>query len=216
VRKQRRVASVLKYQGEVCRPHTAMASSNVEELGLELWNLCKVTWGKQSADGTAVQSLISHQSLIDKGADVNRKNKHGDTLLIKAASYGNLDAVNMLLAVEGIDIGAKSKRGGTPFLFACGRDGNIECVKALLAALNLTSNFDINAANLDGMTALMNACMNGDFEIIKLLLSIPRINMRLKGGDVFQRMTALDWTQGIRKEDEIRALFQGEILALHL
>jgi hypothetical protein len=56
----------------------------------------------------------------------------------------------------------------------------------------------------------MNACMNFNVEVIKLLLSIPNLNMHLKDND---GETALDIVKScIANEDETRALFQGELL----
>jgi ankyrin repeat protein len=121
----------------------------------------------------------------------------------------------MLLAAEGIDICAKDDNQTAVLLYTC-HCGNIEIVKALLAALKETSNFDINDKNdknANGYTALMWACIISNVEVIKLLLSVPRINTHLKDN---LGKTALDCVKGTSKEDEIKALFQGELLPLPL
>ena len=55
--------------------------------------------------------------LIEKGADVNGKNKHGKTPLHYAAGNGNA-AVAELLIEKGADVNAKDKDGKTPLAIA--------------------------------------------------------------------------------------------------
>jgi ankyrin repeat protein len=177
-------------------------ANNAEELGLRLHALCY--------DRGNAPSAAEMQSLIAKGANVNTKDEYGMTVLHYAVRLGYLNAVLMLLAADGIDICAKANHQGTALMFACG-GGNVEIVKALLAALKKTPNFDINDKNANGFTALMYACVHTHVEIVKILLSIPRINTNMKniGGT-----TALDYAQGRMNEDEIMVLFQGELLPI--
>lgn len=51
-----------------------------------------------------VQAL---QMLLAKGADVNVKNSAGETPLIKACQFIELDAIEFLIEYQGIDILAK-------------------------------------------------------------------------------------------------------------
>jgi ankyrin repeat protein len=120
--------------------------------------------------------------------------------------------VLLLLASEGIDINPKDEEQFTALMYAC-EGSNIEIVKALLAALKKTSNFDINDTNYRGMTALMLACINNHVEITNLLLSIPHISIRLENN---RELTALECAKGRENEDEIRALFHGELIPLQL
>jgi ankyrin repeat protein len=154
-------------------------------------------------------SAAAVQSLINEGADVNTKN-YGFSALMNATMWGHLDAVTTLLAAEGIDINIKSSAGSTAFMIACIK-GRIELVKALLAAHQKTSNFNINNTNNNGSTALMISCMNSPVETAKLLLTIPQINTRVQNN---YGQTALEHAKGKEKEDEIKALFQGELLPL--
>jgi ankyrin repeat protein len=176
-------------------------ADNAEELGLRLLALCKER-------GNA-PSIAEMQSLIAKGANVNTKGAYGWSVLNKAVFFGYLNAVLLLLATEGIDICAKSNIKYTALMFAC-MNGNVEIVEALLAALKKTPNFDINDTNHLGRTALMFACMHDHVQIVKILLSIPRINTNLKSN---LGETALDLAKGGTKGDEIKALFQGELLS---
>jgi ankyrin repeat protein len=175
-------------------------AKNTEELGLRLHALCY--------DGGNPPPDAEVQSLIAKGANANTKDVHGLTVLHLAAYNGYLNAVLMLLATEGIDICAKGNHDCTALMFACS-DGKIEIVETLLAALKQTPNFDINDKDTHGYTVLMIACIYRNVEIIKFLLSIPRINTHLQSID---GETALDCAKGEENEDEIMALFQGELL----
>jgi ankyrin repeat protein len=175
-------------------------ANNAEELGLRLYALCHT--GNR---GNPPSHAAEIQSLIAKGANVNTRDQHGDTVLHRAVMNGYLSAVLTLLATEGIDIRAKNNYKATVLMYAC-RGHNVEIVKALLAALKETPNFDINDKDIDGDTALIRACMWNRVEVIKLLLSIPRINTHLKNNE---GLTALDFVKG---RDEIRALFQGKLL----
>jgi ankyrin repeat protein len=83
-----------------------------------------------------------------------------------------------------------------------------EVAMELLAVLKLTSNFDINDTNNYSSTVLMFSCTNSDVALTRLLLSVPRIDIRLKNK---QGMTALEHAKRTANEDEIRALFQGEL-----
>jgi hypothetical protein len=91
-------------------------------------------------------------------------------------------------------------------------NGHIEVVKILLAAhsLNPTNDF-INDTTNQQMTALMIACYKSRVELIKLLLSIPTINIHLKDRG---NKTALDLVKGEANEDEIKALLQCELTSL--
>ena len=55
--------------------------------------------------------------LIDKGADVNAKNKNGATALILAADKGNAEIVSFLID-KGADVNAKDGNGTALMLAA--------------------------------------------------------------------------------------------------
>ena len=40
-----------------------------------------------------------------------------------------------------------------------------------------SKNIDLNVQDNDGMTAIMEACQNGDIDVVKLLLSHPEIEL---------------------------------------
>ena len=49
-----------------------------------------------------------------KGFNINKKDIYGKTLLGKACWNGDLDAVNALLSMDGIDVNRAKKNGATP------------------------------------------------------------------------------------------------------
>jgi ankyrin repeat protein len=179
-----------------------MASNDDAEVppGLSLWKLCNEL---RSAPSNAVL-----RSLIVKGADVNTKGANGTSVLHWAAYWGYLNAVETLLATEGINIDVKDNSHVTALMAACSH-GHVEIVKALLEALKKTPRFDINDKTISGMTALIWSCMHSHVEITKLLLTTPRISTHLKSN---LGLTALDHVEGGKNEDEIEALFQGKLL----
>jgi ankyrin repeat protein len=70
---------------------------------------------------------------LDMGADVNTKDKDGNTPLMWVASFGSvggdLDVVEMFLD-QGAEVNAKNKKGETPLTWAA-RQGNEEVARLL-------------------------------------------------------------------------------------
>ena len=73
----------------------------------------------------------SLKNLIEKGADVNAKNKYEQTTLHYAAREGHTEIVEFLIE-KGADVNAKDKYGWTPLRLAAEND-HTEIVKSLLA-----------------------------------------------------------------------------------
>ena len=62
-------------------------------------------------------SLDQVKDLIRLGADVNARNNHGDTALMRACQGGHADTVKMLIE-HGADVNAKDKEGKTSLQWA--------------------------------------------------------------------------------------------------
>ena len=104
------------------------------------------------------------QALIDHGADVNAKNRKGQTVLMSACGKENAVAINLLL-----NAGAKPDivdDGGFTSLHAACQAGNS---KETLQAL-IDHGADVNAANRKGHTVLMSACRKENAVAINALL----------------------------------------------
>lgn len=84
-----------------------------------------------------------------------------------------------LLIVRGADVNARSRFSHETALM-CACDNGYWCVRpkrvtygdrsAEAARLILEAGADINAQDIDGMTALMHACRNGQINIVRFLL----------------------------------------------
>ena len=101
--------------------------------------------------------------LLDKGADVNAKDRSGKTAMILAAKNGHADIVRLLLD-KGADVNAKADDDTTALMQAAEK-GNVDVVRALLE-----KGADVNVRRLDGSTALMYAAKNDNVDAVRVLL----------------------------------------------
>ena len=102
------------------------------------------------------------RALLEKGADVNAKNKYDDTALIHAAYAGDTDTVAVLLE-KGADVNAKDDMGRTALIEAA-RQGRTETVRALLEV-----GADVTTRDKEGETALSKAEKHNYSDVIALL-----------------------------------------------
>lgn len=110
------------------------------------------------------------KELLRQGADVQVKDAHGATPLLKAARYGYTE-IAALLIEKGADVNAKDDAiGMTPLILAASR-GHTDTTKLLIE-----KGADPNAKAKDGRTSLMGAAYSGFIDIAKLLI--------VKGADV--------------------------------
>ncbi len=117
------------------------------------------------------------RQLLDKGADVNAKDKDGYTALMEASGGGHVDVVNLLLA-KGADINAKDKKRWTALMEAS-FGGHGDVVELLLA-----KGADVNAKLENGRTALMGAAFGGHVDVEKRLLDkVDDVNEKEKNGE---------------------------------
>ena len=124
------------------------------------------------------------QMLLDRHADVNLVNDHGDTPLIVAAVRNLVDIVELLIAQPGLKINAFSNEGSTALFYAAAR-GHTATVLALLGHPRA----GINKLDKLGWSPLMVACSNGYTEIVAALVQHPCIEVNV--GDKFKGYTAL-------------------------
>jgi cytohesin len=101
------------------------------------------------------------RSLIEGGADVNRRTPDGTTPLDRAVGAGFKDIVELLIA-KGADVNAKDFWDWTPLHSAV--YGHKDIVKLLIA-----KRADVNARDAEGRTPLSYAKEEGHTEIVELL-----------------------------------------------
>src|SRR5215813_4030570 len=124
--------------------------------------------GKDAGGSTALHHAAGYgpldnlQSLIDKGADVNAKNRRGSTPLHWAIHD---EAKVRLLLAKGANVNAKQAQGRTPLFLAAMLGNGVSIMRLLLA-----SGADPNLASVNGQTPLMMAASRGNVEGMRLLL----------------------------------------------
>ena len=101
--------------------------------------------------------------LLDRGANIEAKNRWGQTPLLIAADWGKTETVERLLN-RGANIEAQDNDGWTPLMYAA-RSGNTETV-----ALLIERGANIEAQDNDGWTPLMYAARSGNTETVALLI----------------------------------------------
>lgn len=143
--------------------------------------------------------------LADLGADVNVKDKWGNTPLMHAAYNGCKERVELLLNVNA-DVNSESMYGNTPLMWAAS-EGYTEIVQLLISA-----NANINHTNTRDYTSLMHGVIKGHKEVVKILLqSGCDINIQNGNGD-----TALTLAMKIGLQDIAQMLKEAEALAFTL
>ncbi len=199
--------------------HMASAASNnflnkdwwktatLEDVKKELKNGANVNAASDEDTTALMHAAIFNQNpevietLIDKGANVNAKNKDGSTALTKAAFNPNPEVIKTLID-EGADINAKNKDGYTALMQVALFNQNPELIKILINA-----GADVNAKNKYGYTALIQAALfNQNPEVIKILINAGTdVNAKSKSGS-----TALMFAASSQKNpDAVKALLKA-------
>lgn len=107
--------------------------------------------------------LVKVKNLIEANADLNVRDSDGQTALMAATHFNNLDIVKALIEAEA-DLDIQSYQGATALMFAAG-EGRLAVVKELIEA---KAKLDIQSRQ--GATALMVAAAKGNTEIVEELI----------------------------------------------
>ncbi|XP_035234794.1 SMC5-SMC6 complex localization factor protein 1 isoform X1 [Anguilla anguilla] len=129
---------------------------------------------------------------------LNRVNAAGETLLHRACKTDQVETVLRVLPLPGVDVNVKDYAGWTPLHEACNH-GSSACVRALLEhcpALHLET-------QVDGVSPLHDALLNGHLDIAKMLLRYGGSSL-LRQRDGHGR-TALDLVSSPELREDLRA-----------
>ena len=105
--------------------------------------------------------------LLESGADIEARTDEKKTPLYLAAEFGRLKPVQKLL--EGKAFSLPLDKGGNTPLMAAVANGQSETVKWMLKWMDEHGTM-IDVTNTEGQTVLFTAVMQGDLEIVKLLI----------------------------------------------
>uniref|UniRef100_A0A8C4U500 Ribonuclease L n=1 Tax=Falco tinnunculus TaxID=100819 RepID=A0A8C4U500_FALTI len=158
--------------------NAAVRDSNKEDV-LRLLEEGADVNSKAESGWTPLQSAVQAndedlvQLLLDKGACPHTRKDNGGTAFTKAAIAGNVNILKLLLD-RGLNINDHDDNGFTAFMEAAWY-GNEEALKFLFskgANVNLRRAVSEEKANLHkgGVTALMDACREGYFSVVKTLV----------------------------------------------
>jgi len=137
---------------------THSLDSQALELNIDLVTLARAAFQHARAGET---ERMAH--LLTAGLPVNLCNERGDSLLMLASYYGNLNITRLLLEHRA-DPERTNERGQTPLAGAAFK-GDI-----IVAQLLLDHGARVDGRGPDGRTALMVAAMFDQMEMLKLLL----------------------------------------------
>jgi ankyrin repeat protein len=122
--------------------------------------------------------LANVQLLLQRGANVNRKDVMGQTPLHCAVEDGHADVVRLLASTPDCDVNMVNNRSFTPLHTACLGPGNLEMAQALVAAGAKTG-----ATNMGGFCALHFACASGNFELVDYLINEAKVDPHPRSGN---------------------------------
>lgn len=131
--------------------------------------------------------------------DVNARDEHNSTALIRAAWLGRGNVVKFLLQIPGIDVNARDP--DTALIAAVGR-GHENIVRILLRAPKI----DVNVrTGHSAWTALSQAIILKRFELIEHLLQVPDIDVNISDNE---GNTPLIHAAKLGREDMVKLLLQ--------
>ncbi|AFM25166.1 ankyrin repeat domain-containing protein [Desulfomonile tiedjei] len=159
-----------------------MQKSKISVLGIMICTvllICSTSFSDQNLElieAAQKGDLKRVQDLLNKGCDVETKNRDGITALMAAAFNNHLEIMKLLLEWEA---NVNVMANGVSLLMVSSTMGQTPVVQLLLEW-----EADANAKDSSGVTSLMAASYEGHFDIVKLLIeNRADIHAKSKDGD---------------------------------
>ncbi len=127
---------------------------------------------KPLAYAAAYGNLEIVKIFLQKGADINGQVAYGDCPIIKAVEHGHMDIVKYLI-VNGADVNLPNAFGVSPFIGFCGMGEEKLVQMALAHGAKVNEAYVQTIGKQKGKknwTALQSSVINGQLEIVKLLM----------------------------------------------
>lgn len=192
-------SSVNKKTGGYTPLCTAASCGNVEAARILLDKGADINLASGPQENAPLHFAVSQRPsdltilLIERGANMNVKNKDGETPLLYAMHRGTTSS--QVLAEKGADVNASNLGGVTPLMAAAVYPGEDTAGKLLEFGAK------IDAQSASGDTPLHCAARAGSTSVIKLLMS--------KGADAKAKNKAGQTPADLAKNDETRLMFEG-------
>lgn len=117
----------------------------------------------QLHDAAARDDVAAVKRLLDRGVDIESRDKRGRTALLVATHRNAIETARVLIEA-GANVNAMDDISDSPYLYA-GAEGRLEILR-----MTLTNGADLGSVNRYGGTALIPAAHHGHVEAVRLLL----------------------------------------------
>jgi ankyrin repeat protein len=133
-------------------------------------------------DNTSRANSIAKR-LINKGIDVNGKDKDDTTLLMHACEYSRSRAIPLMLLDYKADVNAVNNKGETALICACNKNSEDKDVRYRIVRDLICYGAKVNVADNNGWTPFLQACEDDDDDLASLLVSKgANVKARTKDG----------------------------------
>lgn len=130
--------------------------------------------------------------LLKRGAKIDASNNYGLSALSTAVLAQRERLVSLLLKEAGnFNLNSRDKKGNTALLYAA-NIGNFSILTLLVTALK-RFHLSLDAANNDGITPLMQACIRGNVACAKYLITEGRASLTIR--DNKHKKSAMEWAE---------------------